>query len=78
MKVKHCTSIAKGDIDTATQILLHRQETGQCLTHNSFGYQNPRNAVIDDAELKNRIIARYSKWNFDKCLYYILYHITHF
>lgn len=60
LEVKHCIAIAKGDIDTATQILLHRQETGQCLTHNTCGFPTNRNAVIDDAELKNRIIARYS------------------
>ncbi|XP_055377409.1 CUE domain-containing protein 2-A [Condylostylus longicornis] len=60
LEVKHCISIAKGDIDTATQILLHRQENGQSLNQNNCGLQNPQRNVIDDAELKNRIIARYS------------------
>ncbi|CAD7084739.1 unnamed protein product [Hermetia illucens] len=61
LEVKHCITIAKGDIDSATQILLHRQETGQSLQANSSNLQGAKSAtVIDDAELKNRIIARYS------------------
>ncbi|XP_055906083.1 CUE domain-containing protein 2 [Eupeodes corollae] len=60
VEVKHCIAIAKGDIDSATQILLHRQETGQSLTDKSNNLQGRKNNVVNDTELKNRIIARYS------------------
>ncbi|GAB0096584.1 CUE domain-containing protein [Sergentomyia squamirostris] len=60
LEVKHCVTIAGGDIDRATQILLHRQETGQSLSNNGTSIQAPKAHSIDDAELKNRIIARYS------------------
>lgn len=60
VEVKHCIAIAKGDIDSATQILLHRQETGQSLTDKSSTLQVRKNNVVNDTELKNRIIARYS------------------
>lgn len=60
VEVKHCIAIAKGDIDSATQILLHRQETGQSLIDKSMSIAGRKNIVVDDAELKNRIIERYS------------------
>lgn len=58
LQVKHCITIANGDIDRATQILLDRQETGQSLSIVA-GPIGPKCAAIDDNELKNRIIARY-------------------
>ncbi|XP_037950478.1 CUE domain-containing protein 2-like [Teleopsis dalmanni] len=60
VEVKHCIAIAKGDLDSATQILLHRQETGQSLTDKTNNINTRKNVVVDDTELKNRIIARYS------------------
>lgn len=57
-KIKHCIAISKGDIDSATQILLHRQETNQCITDKSHTGYIKKNVVVDDNELKNRIIAR--------------------
>lgn len=66
LEVKHCVTIANGDIDRATQILLHRQETGQSLS-NAGQIQIPKNNAIDDAELKNRIIARYSYVDKNAC-----------
>lgn len=59
LEVKHCINIANGDVNRAIQILLHRQETGQSLLNNNTQVQSKGNA-IDDTELKNRIIARYS------------------
>lgn len=58
-QIKYCIAIAKGDIDSATQALLHRQETGQSLSDKpTNGIVGRKNIVVDDAELKNRIIAR--------------------
>lgn len=57
-QIKHCIAISKGDIDSATQILLHRQETNQSLTDKSHTLVIKKNVVVDDNELKNRIIAR--------------------
>lgn len=59
-KVKHCLAIAAGDIERATQILIDRQENGQCLSQNSTLTIQVAKQTIDDAELKSRIIERYS------------------
>lgn len=36
MEVRHCLTIAGGDIATAAQLVLHRQETGQALNQSSI------------------------------------------
>ncbi|KAK9754019.1 CUE domain [Popillia japonica] len=62
LEIRYCLAIACGDVERATQILLHRQENGQSLNPNNsltLHLQN-QNKVIDDNELKNRIIERYS------------------
>lgn len=66
-EVRHCITVACGDLDRATQILLHRQETGQSLRSVPIALTTNRHchASIDDSELKNRIIERYSY--VDKC-----------
>ncbi|XP_044261341.1 CUE domain-containing protein 2-like [Tribolium madens] len=60
IEVKHCLAIASGDIERATQILIDRQENGQCLNQNNSLTIHVNKTTIDDAELKNRIIERYS------------------
>ncbi|XP_055585802.1 CUE domain-containing protein 2 isoform X3 [Uranotaenia lowii] len=61
IEVKHCILIANGDVDRATQILLHRQEAGQSLKGNPNNLQtNKAIPQIDETEVKNRIISRYS------------------
>lgn len=58
-QVKHCILIANGDIDRATQILLHRQEAGQSLKGIPNNLQTNKSLPqIDETELKNRIISR--------------------
>ncbi|XP_066998956.1 CUE domain-containing protein 2-A [Anabrus simplex] len=63
IEVHHCLAIAEGDVGRAAQLVLHRQEAGQSLTSNMSAL-NPMNQrqkqVVDDQELKSRIIARYS------------------
>lgn len=59
LEIKHCITIANGDIDRATQIILDREEKGQSLT-GSLMTNCPKSQKIDDNELKNRIISRYS------------------
>lgn len=58
--MKQCLAIAAGDIERATQILIDRQENGQCLSQNTTLTMQVAKQRIDDAELKNRIIERYS------------------
>ena len=60
-QVKHCTLIANGDVDRATQILLHRQEAGQSLKgpSNNMLQANKPHQQVDEHELKNRIISKY-------------------
>ncbi|XP_017780896.1 PREDICTED: CUE domain-containing protein 2 [Nicrophorus vespilloides] len=63
LEIKHCLTIASGDLERGTQILLHRQEHGQSITNNSsltLHISSSKAPVIDDNELKNRIIERYS------------------
>lgn len=63
IEVRHCLTIAEGDMTRAAQLVLHRQEAGQSLTPNMAAL-NPggqrQKPVVDDQELKSRIIARYS------------------
>lgn len=58
-QVKHCILIANGDVDRATQILLHRQEAGQSLKGTSHNiHAGKPQPAIDEHELKNRIISK--------------------
>lgn len=58
--MKHCLTIASGDVERATQILIDRQENGQCLNQNNSLTIHVSKTTIDDSEIKNRIIERYS------------------
>ncbi|XP_044764134.1 CUE domain-containing protein 2 [Coccinella septempunctata] len=60
IEVKHCLTIACGDIERATQILIDRQESGQSLSLNNSITLSVSKSTINDEELKNRIIERYS------------------
>lgn len=59
LEIQHCITIANGDIDHAIQMILDREEKGESLAGNlsTIGHKS---RVIDDNELKNRIISRYS------------------
>ncbi|XP_026322662.1 CUE domain-containing protein 2 [Hyposmocoma kahamanoa] len=59
MEIKHCVSIAHGDIERAAATLLHRREQGQALSASALTAAKAQPLCNDD-ELKNRIIARYS------------------
>lgn len=59
LEIKHCITIANGDIDQAIQMILDREERGESLTKSLSNNVNSKQ-VIDDNELKNRIISRYS------------------
>ncbi|XP_060808987.1 CUE domain-containing protein 2-A isoform X2 [Amyelois transitella] len=59
MEIKHCVSIAHGDVERAAATLLHRREQGQSLSAAAL-HSAAKQPVCDDHELKNRIIARYS------------------
>lgn len=58
IEVKHCITIANGDVNKATQILLHRQETGESLHQKPLSMQGARTPSVNEHELKNRIIQR--------------------
>ncbi|XP_022200780.1 CUE domain-containing protein 2 [Nilaparvata lugens] len=63
IEVRHCLTIANGDIAKAAQLVLHRQEAGQSLVPTTGVLQSTnthQKSVVDDQELKSRIIARYS------------------
>lgn len=59
MEIKYCMTIANGDVERARQIIIHRQESGQSF-HNTArtNINKHSNKVVDEKELKNRIIER--------------------
>lgn len=60
LEVRQCVTIANGDLEKATQILLYRQENDQSIVVPNNTLTTPKpHSKIDDAELKNRIIARW-------------------
>lgn len=58
MEIKYCLSIANGDVDSARQIIIHRQESGQSFHNTSRNAHKHSNKKVDEKELKNRIIER--------------------
>lgn len=61
IEIRHCLTIADGDVTTAIPLILHRQETGQTLTHSAIiQHGAQQKSTVDDKEIKSRIIARYS------------------
>ncbi|XP_070501255.1 CUE domain-containing protein 2-A [Chironomus tepperi] len=60
MEIKYCMTIANGEIDRARQIIMHRQESGQSFYNSGRTNIKHSNKVVDEKELKNRIIERYS------------------
>lgn len=60
IEVKHCVTVANGDINRATHLLLHRQETGESLYQNPLAIQTNRAPAMGDDEMKKCIISRYS------------------
>ncbi|KAG5681049.1 hypothetical protein PVAND_010515 [Polypedilum vanderplanki] len=61
MEIKYCMTIANGDVERARQIVIHRQESGQSFHNTPRTNMNKHsNKVVDEKELKNRIIERYS------------------
>ncbi|XP_054280598.1 CUE domain-containing protein 2-like [Macrosteles quadrilineatus] len=61
-EVLQCLAIAKGDLTKAAQLIFDRQEMGESLPTTSVLQVNNQHHkfVVDDQELKNRIIQRYS------------------
>lgn len=63
MEIKYCMTIANGDVERARQIIIHRQESGQSFHNTPRTNIKHSNKVIDEKELKNRIIERYFCWD---------------
>ncbi|CRK99277.1 CLUMA_CG012673, isoform A [Clunio marinus] len=59
-EIKYCLSIANGDVESARQIITHRQESGQSFHNTSRNSNKHSDKKVDEKELKNRIIERYS------------------
>jgi hypothetical protein len=57
MEIKYCMTIANGDVEKARQIIIHRQESGQSF-HNTTRTHIKHSKIVDEKELKNRIIER--------------------
>lgn len=59
MEIKYCLSIANGDVESARQIIIHRQESGQSFHNTTRNINKHPTKKVDEKELKNRIIERY-------------------
>lgn len=57
-EIKYCLSIANGDVESARQIIIHRQESGQSFHHTTRNATKHPGKKVDEKELKNRIIER--------------------
>lgn len=57
-EIKYCLSIANGDVESARQIIIHRQESGQSFHHTTRNATKHKGKKVDENELKNRIIER--------------------
>ncbi|XP_033741621.1 CUE domain-containing protein 2-like [Pecten maximus] len=61
MEVTHCLGLASGDIESAIQLILDRQESGECIKQVAEKTRKkPNVSVLDDKDLKDTLIARYS------------------
>jgi hypothetical protein len=59
MEIKYCMTIANGDLERARQIVIHREESGQSFRNNQRApICKTSNKVIDEKEMKNRIIEK--------------------
>lgn len=59
MEIKYCMTIANGDVERARQIIMHRQESGQSFRKTTrTNISNHSNKVVEEKEMKNRIIER--------------------
>jgi hypothetical protein len=57
-EIKYCLSIANGVVDSARQIIIHRQESGQSFHNIPRNAKKHSNKKVDENDLKNRIIER--------------------
>lgn len=60
LEVKQCVTIANGCMEKAIQILLYRQENDEAILCSNSSMTPKTSLKVNDTELKNRIIERYS------------------
>ncbi|XP_069128026.1 CUE domain-containing protein 2-like [Argopecten irradians] len=61
MEVTHCLGLASGNVESAIQLILDRQESGECIKQVAEKTKKkPKVSVLDDKDLKDTLIARYS------------------
>nr|CAG4645686.1 EOG090X0A55 [Lynceus sp. MCZ IZ 141354] len=59
LEVSHCLCVANGCVDQAAQLILHRLESGDCITQNNV-FSHKTKSPRDDSTLKKKIVERYS------------------
>jgi len=57
----HCLSLSNGSVEEAVQLVLHRQEIGQCFSNTeSPTYLQQKSRPVNEKTLKKKIIEKYS------------------
>lgn len=62
LEVSHCLTLMSGNIESAAQLIMHRQESGQSLLPTDLMKSKPRNAMKkskDDKSVKEMIMDKY-------------------
>ena len=61
LEVSHCLTMMSGSIDSAAQLIMHRQESGQSLLPTDFKTTRGKKKAekVDDKSVKNAIMHKY-------------------
>ncbi|CAC5383275.1 unnamed protein product [Mytilus coruscus] len=59
LEISHCLALSNGDPDSAAQLIIHRQEIGDCIV-SSNNSKKKKDMVLDDNKVKSHIINRFS------------------
>ncbi|XP_060602207.1 CUE domain-containing protein 2-A-like, partial [Ruditapes philippinarum] len=62
LELEHCLHSAEGDIETAVQIVLHRQDTGSAITEDKKPKERKirGHSILDDKKMKDQMMERYA------------------
>ncbi|KAI8504664.1 CUE domain-containing protein 2 [Branchiostoma belcheri] len=60
LEAKHCLVVANGDMEHAVQLVMERQQSGECMQAYQPGKKRQALRSQDDGHLKKDIIAKYS------------------
>lgn len=62
LEVNHCLTVTNGELERASQLIMHRHEGGQSLQptdRRAFMKTNSKNSELDEKVVKQRIVGKY-------------------